>query len=709
MAAGVPDVARVVVASPLPQLDRVLEYRVPERLVGRVGPGMRVRVPLRTGKRVLPAYVLDVVEEASFAGSLAELEELVSEAPVLTPQIAALAREVADRQAGVAADVLRLAIPARSVRVEQQWLEERAARAAAAADTRADRDAEGSTDDGSAEDGEPRVDGTTRAAAAGSAPDGTGGSVLPADAPDLPPYDPDDWAHLVGEPGARVALRVPVGVDTVRVPGRRDPVGVPRALGAIASIAAAHVDAGRGAIVVVPDFRDVELLGAALEQRIDPARIRRLDTRAKPAARYRDFLACLDDEPGVVIGTRTAIYAPAANLGCVIVWDDGDESYEEPLAPYAHTREVALARQRREGTTLVLAAHAPSVAAERLVELGWLHPVAPSRFRPPRVVPSSAVIGAEEGARGARIPSAAWRLASEAVREGPVLVQVARAGYVPRIACADCRTIGRCRSCGGPLQLSRANGVPNCRVCGTTHAGWRCAECGGTRLRSVSVGAGRTAEELGRAFPGVRVVVADGETELVSLDDRPALVVATRGAEPVPAGGYRAVLLLDGERLLAREALDVGSEALRFWSNAVALLGDGASAMLVGAEEGPGRALVDWHQPAHAAAEYADRRALEFPPAVRVGLVTGTDEEVDRALEPIRSIDGVRILGPVPDDEHGGVRATLRFGYAVGADVARALKTEVVRAATSRRPAVAGRPGGRGSTLRVHLDAPDLF
>ncbi|KAB1657841.1 primosomal protein N' [Pseudoclavibacter chungangensis] len=666
MPADAPDVARVVVATPLPQLDRLLEYRVPAALVGRVGPGMRVRVPLRSGKRVLPAYVVEVVDEAEYAGDLAEIEELVSEAPVLTPEIAALAREVADRQAGTAADVLRLAIPERSVRVEQRWLEVRGEPVA--------RDAE---------------------------------TVI--DIPEPPAtYTPDDWAELTGGDDRRIALRVPTGVDTVHPPGRREPVGVPRALGLIADLATTYVAAGRDVIVAVPDFRDVELLGAALEVRLPADRIRRLDTRAKPAVRYRDFLACLGDEAGVVIGTRSVVYAPASRLACVIVWDDGDDSFEEPLAPYAHTREVALARQRREGTTLVLAAHAPSVETERLVEIGWLRPVAPTRFRPPKIVPSNAVIGDEAGARGARIPSAAWRLAREALDSGPVLVQVARAGYVPGLACDSCRTLARCRACGGPLRLARAGAAPTCAVCGTTNAGWRCPECGGERLRSIAVGAGRTAEELGRAFPGVRVVVADGETGLVSIGAAPALVVSTRGAEPVPAQGYRAVLLLDGERLLAREALDVGLEALRYWSSAAALLADRGSAVLVGAEEGPGRALVDWRQPAYAAAELADRRALEFPPAVRVGTVSGTAAEVDRALDAVRDLDGVRILGPVPDDD-GSVRATIRFGYAAGAEVARRLKVEIVKAATSGRPAVAGRPRGRGSTLRVRLDPPHLF
>jgi primosomal protein N' (replication factor Y) len=96
--------------------------------------------------------------------------------------------------------------------------------------------------------------------------------------------------------------------------------------------------------------------------------------------------------------------------------------------------------------------------------------------------------------------------------------------------------------------------------------------CGERRLRAVVVGAVRTAEELGRAFPGVPVRTSGGGQALAAVDAGAVLVIATPGAEPVAAGGYGAALLLDGWALLSRPDLRAAEETLRRWMNAVALV-----------------------------------------------------------------------------------------------------------------------------------------
>ena len=101
-----------------------------------------------------------------------------------------------------------------------------------------------------------------------------------------------------------------------------------------------------------------------------------------------------------------------------------------------------------------------------------------------------------------------------------------------------------------------------------------------------SSGSERTADELGRAFPGMRIIVADGEHPVMQVDARPALVVATRGAEPIADGGYRAVVLLDGDRMLQADDLRIGESCLRWWSNAAALAAPGAPVHLVGRDRG---------------------------------------------------------------------------------------------------------------------------
>ena len=288
-----------------------------------------------------------------------------------------------------------------------------------------------------------------------------------------------------------------------------------------------------------------------------------------------------------------------------------------------------------------------------------------------------------------------------------MLVQVARPGYAPRLVCASCGHDARCPRCTGPLAMKNAHSRPTCRWCGAIAAQWSCPTCEGTALRQIGQGTVRTAEDLGRAFPGVRVILADGDHPVQTVGPEPTLVIATRGAEPIASGGYRAVLLLDGENMVARESLRVGEDCLRWWSNAIALSAAGAPCVLVGVGGALASALATWRLPDYARAELDDRRRLRFPPAVRVATVTGTADAVASAVAKAVQIGKTDALGPV--DTEDGVRAMVRFDYADGPAVAAALRAEVIRSATRRRKLAAGGDRAALPTLRVRCDDPEPF
>lgn len=675
-------VARVLIDSPLPQLDHLFDYGIPPELAEIARPGVRVTVPFRTTGRVATGYLIEVVDpraapgpdaasvdaDLPFTGTLSPLDSVVSTAQVLTPEIWRLARKVADRSAGNASDVIRLAVPPRQVRVEKAWL------AAAEANGQV------------AADGAAAVDGAPEPAPHGTAfagyPDGAFPSVLAE-------------RRRVAVAALPKLTRLPDGstIGTWAV--------------TLAELGVAALRAGRSAILAVPDYRDQDQVQAVLDILAPAGSVSRVDARQTNPERYRAFLACLGDEPRIILGNRSAVYAPAPNLGVIALWDDGDPLYAEPLSPYVHARDTALVRQQDAECALVLLGHSRSVEVQRLVELGWLGEISPATAQHPRVIPTDFQGALAPEARAARIPSSAWKTAREALADGPVLVQVASPGYAPVLACQTCKKAARCTRCQGPLGLASAGATPACRWCGALAVGWRCAHCEGTTYRLVTVGSARTAEELGRAFPGVRVIVADGDHPLQQVGAAPALVIATRGAEPIAEGGYTAVLLLDGERMLARESLRVGEDCLRWWSNAAALAAPGASVVLVGVGGALARALNSWHPETYAASELADRRALRFPPAVRVASVTGATDAVDTALASLSGLEGLDILGPVTT-EPGLVRAIVRFPYGRGDEVAHALKAAVVQNATRRRKpkGAAFRPA---PTLKVRFDDPELL
>ncbi|TFC70754.1 primosomal protein N' [Cryobacterium sp. TMT2-4] len=690
-------VARVLIDSPLPQLDHLFDYSIPDELAGIARPGVRVRVPLRSAGRVADGYLIEVLGAAEgrgavgpaagpealpgleagteFRGALSPIESVVSAAQVLTPEVWELARRVADRASGNASDIIRLAVPPRQVRVEKTWLAARTADASAPADGTA---------------------GVATVAEPGDVAD----PATPA-GPACADY-PAGTLDTAVATGARLCVAaVP---ELQRLP---DGQTIGKWAITLAELAVAGLAAGRSAILVVPDYRDQDQLQAALDLLAPADSVSRVDARQPNPERYRAFLAALAPEPRIVLGNRSAVYAPAHDLGLIALFDDGDPLHGEPLSPYAHSRDAALVRQGQSGCALVFLGHTRTVEVQRLVELGWLTAVHPAQNRHPRIIPTDFQSEPDQQARAARIPTAAWRAAKEALAHGPVLVQVASPGYAPMLACQSCKKAARCTTCQGPLALASKDSTPSCRWCGALAANWSCTHCEGRALRVVTLGTGRTAEELGRAFPGARIIVADGDHPLQHLGDAPALVIATRGAEPIPTGGYRAILLLDGERMLARESLRVGEDCLRWWSNAASLAAPGAAVVLVGVGGLVARALNSWQPEMLAASELADRRQLRFPPAVRAASVTGTDADVALALAELAGMDGVDVLGPVTTEDPL-VRAIVRLPYASGDAVARALKAAVVRnAARRRRPkGAAFRPA---PTLKVRFDDPELL
>src|SRR5206468_5601007 len=101
-------IANVVLDSPLPRLDHLFDYRIPEPMRETVVPGVRVKVPLRVAGRTADGWVVGIADTSEAPGELSAVDKVVSPVPVLAPEVWRLARAVADRGAGVASDVLRI-------------------------------------------------------------------------------------------------------------------------------------------------------------------------------------------------------------------------------------------------------------------------------------------------------------------------------------------------------------------------------------------------------------------------------------------------------------------------------------------------------------------------------------------------------------------------------------------------------------------------
>ncbi|MFC6713983.1 hypothetical protein [Branchiibius cervicis] len=378
-------------------------------------------------------------------------------------------------------------------------------------------------------------------------------------------------------------------------------------------------------MIVVPDHRDVTRVDAALSAALGPDQHVRLTADQGPQARYTAWLKALRGQVKCVVGNRAAAFAPVRDPGLFIWWDDGDDLLVEPRSPYPHVREILRARAVDAGAALLSGAVSRSVALQ-----AWQLPQLTGHDPHPVVHIAGDEVERERSgpAATARIPTRAWHIAREGLQHGPVLVQVPRRGYLPALRCADCGTRATCERCQGPLALAGPDGPALCRWCGAR--GTQCRECGSTALRATVVGARRTAEELGRAFPGVPVVQSGAREVLDAVPASPALVIATPGAEPVATGGYRAALLLDAWALTERPTLDAGEEALRRWLAAAVLVDPAGAVVLCGVSRQlpVHQALVRWAPAAYADRELADRTALGLPPARWMALLRGEDADV---------------------------------------------------------------------------------
>ena len=645
----------VVIPSPLPQLNRVFDYLVPAHLQHREVIGSRVRV--RFHGRLLTGFAVPAATGRDAA--TAEILD-VKGPPVAPASLLHLTHDVARRQVGLWHDVLRSAVPPRHARVESSLL-----------------------DDGRLPQPAPVV--------LGSADDPT--ARYPAD----PPTDQwPSWAALLRHIQSGGASMTPRAALTVPWGWRWESLLV----AAVQACAAG----GRRALVVLPDARMVHTASAALRAIFPPGAITRLTADQGPEARYRAYLRALSGQVTVVVGTRGAVFTQLPDLGLIWLAGDGDPALTDPQAPYWHAREVAGLRSASEEVPLVIAGRSRTPETQRLVSIGWAKDLDPPRTMwraaAPRVrAPEEWDLGRDPAALTARLPSLALAAARSALATGPLLVSVPRRGYVPVVACASCRHLADCPVCGAALALTGAQRQPTCPRCGWQEV-WTCPECGGQRVRAVRFGAGRTAEELARAFPHVPVLRSDSDTGVrPEVPNAPAIVVATPGAEPSVEGRYQAALLLDGDVQLAAPRLRAGEEVLYRWCRAVSMVrSDGAVVVVADPSNPVVQALVRADPTGWAARELAEREAAGLPPAVRFIALEGPGAEVAEVAAE------VRIGCPSLPDPWGpvalpvGERLLLRTSYRHTADVVAVLAAIQRERGTRRAPVV---------TIRVDPGAID--
>ena len=739
-------IARVVVEKLPAHLDQLFDYRVPKKFEESAVIGARVKVPF--GGQILDGFIAERVQESTHQGRISPVRNVISTTALVSSDALEFYRKVADYYAGSLGDVLRLAVPPRHAGAERacvaKWTE---------------YDAENGTEDSAASIAADTTDipvATSDALADSTAVDTSAWSLYPAGQAFLNRAKSGQgpravWTALPGFGADTLGTVTPssntVSTNTVRTdaagtepesskiksaPGKKPLTTneLPHWTVALAQLASAMRAAGGSVIIVVPAAKDVARVSAALTANNVPEFTWDNPTQwshvtltheLSASARFEHYLLATRGLAPVVVGTRAAALTPVPALTLAVCWDDGDSSHQEQHAPNPHTREVLALRSEHSGSALLVGALDRTVHAQSLLANGWAHELSAERAQIRLSAPLTQAFGEldiqrDSGGAQARLPGQVWRDIKTALTRGPVLIQVPRAGYIPYVACARCREAARCTNCNGPLGLGAAGAAPHCNWCGSLAGSWKCAECGFDSVRAIRIGSDRTAEELGRAFPGTTVRVSGAQSKggvLESVTAKPQLVIATPGAEPFAPSGYVLGVLLDAHLSSGGGGLYAHQEALARWLRAAALVQSrehGGKVTLVGTGAAiPTGGLVRWDPQLVAARELDERATLRMPPMWRVASVTGDRLTVAQFVTDIVLPDGAEVLGPVelaPEDFPAGshptldrvVRAIIRVPLREGRNLARAIKA-MSHIASAKRS---------GNRVSVVLDPKEL-
>ena len=609
-------VATVHVDMHQPHMDRTFDYLVPAKFDALVTPGVRVQVPVGTQK--VSGCVITRGTITDTAGALRPIDRVISPLPVLDPEVYAVAQRVARRSAGSVSDILRLAIPPRHARAEREYLSEY-----------------GPIEYSSAPVSEVREE------VAGDSP-----------------YSPQSseasramasWQPYVGGPA--FVMRLQNG-ESPRAVCHELP-GASRDDGPLIGACLATRESGRGVIIILPTARRVAEVAEPLRE-LFGNQVAVLLGDEPPEKRYHTFLRILGGQATIVIGTRAAAWAPVHHLGLVALYDDAAPTLREQRSPYVEARDVLALRASTAHAGMLISAPYVSVQSAALINSGWaaLLEATPGTHHAYVARVSSPEQWIHEEASWQRLPDAAFAMVRDALTRGPVLVVVPRAGYIPSVACSSCSRQALCPQCGGTLAQSMPEAPATCTRCGANPT-WRCPHCHGRSLRATRIGSHRTAEEIGKAFPGVGVILSgagspDGIAHQVR--DVPRIIVATPGAEPQAESGYAGALVLDS-RYLRGDGLEADISFMRHATRVISLVrsaSDGGHVMFAGGIDPASlQALSQWDLAPYARSLLAEREGLQLPPTARWLAITGERANIRRLLGLIRAYANERSSSPL--------------------------------------------------------------
>ena len=397
---------------------------------------------------------------------------------------------------------------------------------------------------------------------------------------------------------------------------------------------------GKGSLlVIVPDSRSITRLKS-----LNPDALV-LDSSLDRTDRYRSFLQAKYSTENLVIGTRSAVFADIPDLVQIIIFDEGSEHFFEQRTPGWNARDVALIRAKLQTVDFVAVGFAPSAEVARQIESGEVK----FRATKSRINVESYQQEFQELLPGRIIPAI-----RSALKVGPVLFLASRKGYAQALSCSKCRNLSLC-TCGSRLLKKSASAPIECSLCDNKYPDWSCTWCTGKVPYLLSRGTTRYSQEIGRAFPGVKISLSEGDSILEDNSLTEGIVIATPGSAPYVTGGYSAVVVLDADGLLNESDLKSLERAQQLVFSQGGFISKDGKILLVISHSSPMiGALSSWKPSLLAHRELEERRETGLPPyakAVSINVAGNETQQLIRGFQAAKE-DGrlpraLRILGPI--------------------------------------------------------------
>lgn len=451
---------------------------------------------------------------------------------------------------------------------------------------------------------------------------------------------------------------------------------------------------GSSAIVLVPEIALTPQLAGAFHERFGGL-VALLHSRLSAGERYDEWRRAERGEARIVVGARSAVFAPVRKLGLVVVDEEHENSYKQEESPRYHAREVACERARAAGCVCVLGSATPSVESfyrARTGEYDYLALTSRVEMRP---LPSVEIVDMrEELARGNR--SIFSRALMRAIRERlarreQVILFLNRRGHSTFVLCRECGHALRCPECDVALTYHAEEGRMRCHYCDHEEAvPDACPKCGSSYIKYFGAGTERIEREVTRVFPQARVVRMDLDTTRTKMAHEKIVNMFHSGQYDILVGTQMVakghdfprvtlVGVVSADTCLNLPDYKAGERTFQLLTQAAGRAGRG---------ERPGEVIIQTYAPDHYSVQRARdhdylgfyeeevraRRDLLYPPFVHLVLVVVSGEDprdVERhatslgaalrvaARDPVppplaretglgESPPGVRVLGPAP-------------------------------------------------------------